>query len=166
MTEKKITLLQSSLLIKSNVLLKAGPTLKLCEAAQGLVQAGFEDLEVPRFHTVPGSSVLVLSYSLLFCSLLLEAFPAEKIVIILCLLKCQFVELRACGIQNGEQHGPSIFPFSPSYRVDGPWHIFSLTSLLFSMSGTDGLRVSLFFYPECVSQTVKPSINVNLDGDL
>lgn len=58
-------------LIKSNVLLKAGPALKLYDVAQGLVQAGFEDLKVPRFHSILGDSVLVLSYSLLFCSLFL-----------------------------------------------------------------------------------------------
>lgn len=69
-------------LIKCNILLEAGPALKLYDVAQGLVQAGFEDLKVPRFHSILGDSILVLSYSLLFCSFLLEAIPAEKILIL------------------------------------------------------------------------------------
>lgn len=149
--------------IKSKVLLKAGATLKQCGVAQGLVQAGFEDLQVPRFHTVLGNSILVLSYSLLFCSLLLSGGFAGRENYYYS-LSSEVSVSRTKSMWNSEWG--AAWTIRPSYRVDGPWHIFSSTSLLFSMSGTDGLRVSLFSYPACVSQTVKPSISVNLDGDL
>lgn len=107
--------------------------------AQLLRAFSFEDLQVPqRFHNFFAEPLPVLSQPCSALSFLLEAFPAEKILILGWEIKinCSLANVvslcrRTKSLLNSERVAawtiPS-FPSPPTYSADGPWHHFSASS--------------------------------------